>query len=134
VKNNSSSFYVLSWRSSMRKDAEKFNLSPSSVGFYSKRYSTCALLPPAKIKRLQHSAQIFSHKMEWDLADYLKTYTIFNHGLSPAENCVLALSLCKCEFQRIPPYLTQHGNASEDRFWCFLKRKIVFINPKVRAN
>ncbi|KAK4027378.1 hypothetical protein OUZ56_016392 [Daphnia magna] len=65
---------VLSGKSSIRKSAEKFNLKPSTVAFYTKRFSSSGLFPPAQIKQ------------------YLKKCTLFNHGLSPKETRVIALS------------------------------------------
>ena len=70
----------------------KFKIRLSTVGFYSKRQSTCELLPPVKIKRTQQSIQVFLIEMESELAEYLKTCTLINHGLSPAETRVIALS------------------------------------------
>lgn len=45
---------VLSGKLSIRKAAEVFGLKRSTVGFYSKRHSSCGLLPPKKVKRPQH--------------------------------------------------------------------------------
>jgi hypothetical protein len=113
---------VLCGSSSIRKAAEKFNLSPSTVGFYSKRHSTCGLLPPAQIKRTQHSTQVFPIEMESELAEYLKTCTLINHGLSPAETRVIALSFATANSIKIPPEWTKHGKASEDWLVGFIKR------------
>jgi hypothetical protein len=112
---------VLCRRSSVRKAVEKFKLSLSTVGFYSKRHSTCELLPPAKIKRTQHSTQVFLIEMELELAEYLKTCTLINHGLSPAETRVIALSFATANALKIPPEWTKHGKASEDWLPGFLK-------------
>ncbi|KAK4017373.1 hypothetical protein OUZ56_032685 [Daphnia magna] len=94
---------VLRGKTSIRKAAEKFNLKPSTVGFYSKRYSSCGLLPPAEIKRPQHSTHIFPVHMESELADYLKTCTLINHGMSPDETGIIALSFATANAVATPP-------------------------------
>ncbi len=60
--------------------------------------------------------------MEKELADYLKTCTLINHGLSPAETRVIALSFATANDIKIPPEWTKHGKASEDWLSGFLKR------------
>jgi len=63
---------VLAGRCTIRKAAEKTGLPKSTVGFYTKRHHACGLLPPLKVKRLQHSTQILPASFESELADYLK--------------------------------------------------------------
>jgi hypothetical protein len=73
---------VLAGRCKIRKAAEKTGLPKSNVGFYTKRHHACGLLHPLKVKRLQHSTQILPASVESELADYLKDYSLVNHGLS----------------------------------------------------
>jgi hypothetical protein len=100
----------LSGKCSIRKSAEKFNLRPSTVGFYSKRFYSSGRFPPAQIKRKTHASQIFSSAMESQLAEYFKKCTLIN-GLSPKETRVIALSFALANGTRIPSAWHKNGQA-----------------------
>ncbi|XP_045028993.1 MFS-type transporter clz9-like [Daphnia magna] len=60
--------------------------------------------------------------MESQLAEYLKKCTLINHGLSPKETKVIALSFAIANGTRIPTAWHKNGQASEDWLSGFLKR------------
>ena len=111
---------VLCGRSSIRKAAEKFNLSSLTVGFYSKRHSTCRMLSSSKIKRTFHTG--FSNwngiRVSWILEDLYsnqpRTFTSWN-------SCWNLICYCKCHKNSTRVDKT-YGKASEDWLAGFLIR------------
>lgn len=113
---------VLSGRLSIRQAAEKCGLKHSTVGFYSKRHSSCGLFLPKEVKKLQHSSQIISAKLEVELGKYLKDCALINHGLSTRETRQLAYSFAIANEVVVPKNWTEKESASQDWMIGFLKR------------
>ena len=113
---------VLSGKLSIRKAAEVFGLKRSTVGFYSKRHSSCGLLPPKKVKRPQHPSQIIPAKLEDDLAKYLQSCSTINHGMTTIETRKLAYSFAIANQITVPSSWTNKESASEDWMSGFMKR------------
>ncbi|XP_032790742.2 uncharacterized protein LOC116927786 [Daphnia magna] len=113
---------VLSGRCTIRQAAEKTGLPKSTIAFYSKRHQAGGLLAPGQIKRLEHPTQILTALMETELADYLKEFSIINHGLSTKETREIAYSYSVANNIKIPISWIKNERASED--WCsgFIKR------------
>jgi hypothetical protein len=93
----------LSGKSAIGKSADKFDLRLSTLAFYTKRFSSSGLFPPAQIKRKNPSQIPFSSEMESQLAEYLKKCTLINHGLSPKETRVIASLFVIANGTEIPP-------------------------------
>lgn len=113
---------VLSGRLSIRKAAELFGLTKSTVGQYSQRHACCGLFPPAKVKNLQHHSQIIPANLEVELVSYLKRCAMINHGLSISETRKVAYSFATANKLEVPNNWLKKESASQDWMIGFLKR------------
>ena len=113
---------ILAGKLSSKKAAEKFGLKHSTVGYYTKRYSSHGLYPPEKVKSRQRHSQLLSAKLEEDLVAYLKNCAIINHGLCTIETRQVAYSFALANGIAIPKNWENKERASEDWMLGFLKR------------
>lgn len=126
---------MLSGRSTIGKAAEKYGLSKSTLGYYSKRHHAYGLLPPVNIKRPQHVTQIISAALETELSEYLKECSLISHGLSVKDTRGIAYSFAVVNQISIPDNWKKHERGSEDCFSNFLKGKksLSFRKPEATS-
>lgn len=70
-------------------------------------------------KRKEHHSQIFNFKQEEHLAQYLKEFCLYNHGLSIQETKKLALSFAQANNVNVPQNWLEKEEASKDWLTCF---------------
>ena len=113
----------------------EFGLKKSTVGYYSHLHRKCGLVPPAKVKSLQHHSQIIPAKLEVELVSYLKNFTLMNHGLSTSETRQVAYSFAIGNKIQVPNTWVAKEASSDEWMRGFLKRhsSISIRNPKKLA-
>ena len=115
---------VIEKRMSLRAAAEHFHLAKSTVADYVRKVRLNGNVVPNKLKRSQHSRQMFSAAFEKDIADYLERCSLTSHGLTPLAARKLAYSFAVTK--GVPPNWKSSEAASHDWFSAFLKRNLTF--------
>ncbi|KAI9557285.1 hypothetical protein GHT06_017110 [Daphnia sinensis] len=119
---------------SIRRAAEKYNISKSTVGYYCKRHSFQSIILASNptIKR-KNAKQIFSRTQEEEIAEYLQSCCLLNHGLTPHETRKLAHQYAVANTVKSPASWIARQEASRDWFTAFLKRNQVLSIRKPEA-
>ncbi len=72
----------------MRKAAQQYGLTKTTVGRYSKLHHGCGIVAPQRVKAPPKT--ILSEEMEIELCSYLKRCALLNHGITTIQTRQLA--------------------------------------------
>ena len=102
------------WRGvlSVRKVAQQYGLTKTTVGKYAKLHHKCGLIAPVRVK--SPAKTILSEEIEKKLCSYLKKCALMNHGLTTTNTKQLTYSFATTNNVSIPANWYQNEKASHD--------------------
>ena len=92
--------HVLRGVLSVRKAAQQYGLTKTTVGKYAKLHHKCGLIAPVRVK--SPAKTILSEEIEKELCAYLKKCALMNHGLTTTNTKQLTYSFATTNNVSIP--------------------------------
>lgn len=104
----------------IRKAAQQYGLTKTTVGRYSKLHHGCGILAPQRVTA--PAKTILSEEMEIELCSYLKRCALLNHGITTIQTRQLAYIFALANEVSIPSNWKKNEKASHDWLYAFMKR------------